>query len=121
MGCGIAVVFAYAGHQVSIIDFKARDATAFARLATNALAEVSNTLISLARFGLFDEKQCERLSRRVKILPEAEARPGTFLRGGDLRRRPRGARRQTSRARPRLGACRPTGDHRFHHVDYDGR
>ena len=74
MGCGIAVVFAYAGHQVSIIDFKARDATAFARLATNALAEVSNTLISLARFGLFDEKQCERLSRRVKILPEAEAR-----------------------------------------------
>ena len=71
MGRGIAVVFAYAGHQVSIIDFKARDATAFAQLVTDTLAEVSETLTSLAGLGLFDEKQVERLSRRVKILPEA--------------------------------------------------
>ena len=71
MGRGIAVVFAYAGHQVSIIDFKVRDATAFAQLATDTLAEVSDTLTSLAALGLFDEKQAERLGRRVKVLPEA--------------------------------------------------
>ena len=32
MGRGIAVVFAYAGHQVALVDFKARDEAAFQKL-----------------------------------------------------------------------------------------
>ena len=41
MGRGIAVVFAYAGHQVSLVDFKPRDAAAFEKLSGDALAEVA--------------------------------------------------------------------------------
>ena len=33
MGRGIAVVFAYAGHQVALVDFKPRDAAAFEKLS----------------------------------------------------------------------------------------
>ena len=33
MGRGIAVAFAYAGHAVTLVDFKPRDAASFAKLA----------------------------------------------------------------------------------------
>ena len=36
MGRGIAVVFAFAGHDVVVVDFKQRDADAAARLATRS-------------------------------------------------------------------------------------
>ena len=62
MGRGIAVAFAYAGHDVTLVDFKPRDAEAFARLAAEALAEVRATLASLARFGLFDEDEVDASS-----------------------------------------------------------
>ena len=52
MGRGMAVAFAYAGHPVSIVDFKPRDAGLFEALADDALNEIRNTLISLSRFGL---------------------------------------------------------------------
>ena len=48
MGRGIAVVFAYAGHKVSLVDFKPRDHTAFRKLAddndrpNDCLVEVVN-------------------------------------------------------------------------------
>ena len=73
MGRGIAVVFAYAGHQVTVVDFKARDPSAFAKLATEATQEVRTTLTSLARFGLFDESNVDRLVARVQVVPEAQA------------------------------------------------
>ena len=53
MGRGIAVVFAYAGHNVTLVDCKARDAEAFRTLAGDAIAEVRNVLGTLASFGLF--------------------------------------------------------------------
>ena len=74
MGRGIAVVFAYAGHKVSVVDFKAREPAAFARLAAEATQEVRTTLASLARFGLFDERYVGRLVARVEVVPEARAR-----------------------------------------------
>jgi len=40
MGRGIAVVFAYAGHPVTIVDFKPRDADTFNSLAAAAMDEV---------------------------------------------------------------------------------
>jgi 3-hydroxybutyryl-CoA dehydrogenase len=73
MGRGIAVVFAYAGHDVAIVDFKPRDAEAFARLAKEAMDEVRQTLGMLARLGLFAEADVERIAAKVSVVPEAEA------------------------------------------------
>jgi 3-hydroxybutyryl-CoA dehydrogenase len=73
MGRGIAVVFAYAGHPVTIVDFKPRDAGAFGTLATEAIEEVRGTLASLARFGLFDESKVAAIAARVTVVPEPDA------------------------------------------------
>ena len=73
MGRGIAVVFAYAGHDVAIVDFKARDEDAFAKLAAEAHGEVRSTLRTLASFGLFDESAVETIASRVRVVPEAQA------------------------------------------------
>jgi 3-hydroxybutyryl-CoA dehydrogenase len=73
MGRGIATVFAYAGHEVTVVDFKARDAAAFATLAADAMREVRATLASLAQFGLFDEGDIDRLTARVRVVPQAQA------------------------------------------------
>ncbi len=73
MGRGIAVAFAYAGHRVAIVDFKARNAEAFDALAEEALGEIRKTLISLSRFGLLIAVDVERIMTRVRVVPEAEA------------------------------------------------
>src|SRR5262245_5454059 len=73
MGRGIAVVFAYAGQKVTVIDFKPREPAAFATLAADAMQEVRTTLATLARFGLFDERDVDRLAARVEVVPEARA------------------------------------------------
>ena len=73
MGRGIAVVFAYAGHDVTLVDFKARDDAAFAKLADDARGEVRNVLATLASFGLFDPAAVETLMRRVSVVPERDA------------------------------------------------
>src|SRR6478735_7716288 len=73
MGRGIAVAFAYAGHAVTLVDFKPRDAASFARLAAEATDEVRGTLTSLARIGLFDEDKVDRIVARVAVVRESEA------------------------------------------------
>jgi 3-hydroxybutyryl-CoA dehydrogenase len=73
MGRGIAVVFAYAGHKVTLVDFKAREAAAFAKLSDDARSDVRNVLRLLAQFGLFDEAAVETIARRVSVVPEAQA------------------------------------------------
>jgi 3-hydroxybutyryl-CoA dehydrogenase len=77
MGRGIAVVFAYAGHAVTIVDFKPRPPADFARLAGEATAEIKSTLASLAKLGLFDAVAVETIAARVSVVPEGEA--GTAL------------------------------------------
>jgi 3-hydroxybutyryl-CoA dehydrogenase len=77
MGRGIAVVFAYAGHSVVIVDFKSRPEADFARLAKDATDEIRRTLTSLAQFGLFDVGAVETLVARVTVVPESQA--GTAL------------------------------------------
>jgi len=74
MGRGIAVVFAYAGHAVTVVDFKARAQAEFEQLAAAAHDEVRKTLLSLARFGLFAEQSVDAIARRVSVVPEAQAR-----------------------------------------------
>ena len=73
MGRGIAVVFAYAGHNVTLVDLKPRDEAAFRKLADDALNEVRNTLATLAGFGLFDPAAVETLIARVSVVPERQA------------------------------------------------
>jgi len=73
MGRGIAVVFAYAGHRVTLVDFKPRDTVAFNKLSGEALTEVRNTLATLAGFGLFDPAAVDTLMARVSVVPESAA------------------------------------------------
>jgi 3-hydroxybutyryl-CoA dehydrogenase len=79
MGRGIAVAFAYAGHDVAIVDFKPRNDTAFAKLAGDAVSEVRNTLMSLSRFGLMTVAAVDTIMGRVRVVSEADA--GAALRG----------------------------------------
>jgi 3-hydroxybutyryl-CoA dehydrogenase len=73
MGRGIAVVFAYAGHPVTMVDFKPRARADFDKLAGEALGEVRRTLASLAALGLFDPGLVETIAARVSVVPESEA------------------------------------------------
>lgn len=73
MGRGIAVAFAYAGHDVAVIDFKPRDAAAFDRLAAAALAEIRATLQTLARVGMMLAVDVEAVLARVSVVPDSAA------------------------------------------------
>jgi 3-hydroxybutyryl-CoA dehydrogenase len=73
MGRGLAVVFAYAGHDVALIDLKQREADRFDRLAQDAQAEIRTTLATLAQLGFFAAAQTDAIARRVRVVPQAEA------------------------------------------------
>jgi 3-hydroxybutyryl-CoA dehydrogenase len=73
MGRGIAVVFAYAGHPVKVVDFKPRSGADFKRVETEALGEIRGVLTSLSAFGMFDPAQIETILSRVSIVPESGA------------------------------------------------
>jgi 3-hydroxybutyryl-CoA dehydrogenase len=73
MGRGIAVVFAYAGHDVAVVDFKARPEADFKKLSAEAMTEVERTLGTLAKLGLFDASAVKQIAARVRVVPMAEA------------------------------------------------
>jgi 3-hydroxybutyryl-CoA dehydrogenase len=73
MGRGIAVVFAYAGHDVAVIDFKPRIGRDFEHLAAGVQEEVRATLSSLASFGLFEERHVAAIAGRVTVVPTSAA------------------------------------------------
>ena len=78
MGRGLAVVFAYAGHDVALIDLKPREADQFARLAEEAHGEIAATLTMLARLGLFAATDAAAIAGRVRVVYErAYSRPPT--------------------------------------------
>ena len=64
MGRGIGHVFAYAGYEVDIIDFKPRAQD----LAGPVLAEIAGNLQLLAGFGLLDEAQQARILGRIRVV-----------------------------------------------------
>src|SRR5436853_4507251 len=72
MGRGMAVAFAYAGHPVIMIDVKARAEEQFVSLQAEALGEISNTLASLARFGLLTNRDANTVISRVPMVPRAK-------------------------------------------------
>lgn len=74
MGRGIAHAFAYAGHDVVLVDAKARDDTAFATLREAALGEVRGTLTMLAELGQFDAARVDMLMARMRVVSAHDAR-----------------------------------------------
>lgn len=73
MARGIAVVFAYAGHRVSILDVKARAERGFAEQAAAAIAEVKSILLSFADFGLLPAGAVDSILSRVSVASERDA------------------------------------------------
>ena len=73
MGRGIAVVFAYAGHDVTVVDFRPRLPEDFQRCCGQVLDEVRQTLASLASLGLFPLTAVDAIVARVSVVPQAEA------------------------------------------------
>jgi len=69
MGRGIGHVFAYAGYQVDIIDFKpiARD------LSGPVMAEIAANLKLLAGLGLLNESQQAAILGRIRVIGHAQA------------------------------------------------
>jgi 3-hydroxybutyryl-CoA dehydrogenase len=75
MGRGIAVVFAFAGHDVALVDAKPRDPAAFATLAAEVAAEIRGTLGMMARIGLMQPDDVAPLAARIRTVPYHEADP----------------------------------------------
>lgn len=73
MGRGIAVVFAYAGHAVDVIDFKPRDAAGLAALRADVMREVTDTLRTLAQLGMFGEQDVTAIAQRVSVIGHDDA------------------------------------------------
>lgn len=73
MGRGIAVVFAYAGHPVKLVDFKPRSESDFRKIEAEALGEIRGVLTNLASFGMFDGSKVDTILSRVSVVPESGA------------------------------------------------
>jgi 3-hydroxybutyryl-CoA dehydrogenase len=75
MGRGIAVVFAFAGHEVVLIDFKRRETSAFEAVAVEAKAEIRSTLEILSRIDLLPMELVRTIANRITIVPQQDAAP----------------------------------------------
>ncbi len=73
MGQGLAHVFAYAGHQVTLVDFKDRAASEFATTAENAIAAIRSNLRDCAAAGLFATDAIEQILGRIQVLHRDDA------------------------------------------------
>lgn len=73
MGRGIAHAFAYAGHDVVLIDVKVRDPVAGEALRGQAIAEIAGSLSGLANAGGFDAREVQPILGRVKVALREEA------------------------------------------------
>ena len=73
MGRGIAHVFAYAGYQVDVLDFKARAPDDGRRVREAALGEVAGNLALLGDLGVVTEEQRQAILGRIRVLPLEEA------------------------------------------------
>jgi len=73
MGRGIAHVFAYAGHSVTLIDIKQRSADEFDALVAANLDEIRSNLLDCARAGLFDTSAIDQIVSRITVVNRDEA------------------------------------------------
>jgi len=73
MGRGIAHAFAYAGHEVLLVDLKDRTPDAARKLAEEARTEVDASLATLAALGAFDDGARPGILARIRFVPRSEA------------------------------------------------
>ena len=73
MGRGIAHAFAFAGHEVVLIDAKPRDRAGTGTLREQAMAEIRASLTALAGAGGFDAREIEPTLARVRFAAREEA------------------------------------------------
>ncbi|HEY5634849.1 MAG TPA: 3-hydroxybutyryl-CoA dehydrogenase [Burkholderiaceae bacterium] len=73
MGRGIATAFAYAGHEVLLIDVKERPAAQAAELERAALAEIDTALGAMSRWGAFDDALRPAILQRVRFAARDQA------------------------------------------------
>lgn len=73
MGRGIAHAFAWAGHEVLLIDAKPRGRAAVAKLRKQAFAELRATLASHLELGGFDAKTVAPMLSRVRFVARDQA------------------------------------------------
>lgn len=73
MGRGMAHAFAYAGHDVVLIDAKARTPADFDAVRAGALAEVRGSLGMLAGLGQFDPSAIDAIVSRIRVVARHEA------------------------------------------------
>ncbi len=71
MGRGLAIVFAYAGHPVHLIDLKERPDSE--RLLATAEQEIRDTLAMLSSCGLFDVDQISSIAERITYVSVSSA------------------------------------------------
>jgi len=71
MGRGIALAFAYAGHEVALIDLKPRDD--WDQLRAEAIAEMRASLAMLAELGAMPADAVARIMGRIRLHPEAQS------------------------------------------------
>jgi len=73
MGRGIAHVFAYAGHPVTVVDLKERDADGARRTEAALREEIDANLRFLASLGILDDAKVESILGRVAYAHGAAA------------------------------------------------
>jgi 3-hydroxybutyryl-CoA dehydrogenase len=73
MGRGIAHAFAYAGHEVLVVDLKERTPEAARKLGNEARSEVDASLAMLASLGAFDDGARPGILARICFVSRGEA------------------------------------------------
>ena len=73
MGRGIAIVFAYAGHPVTLVDLKTRADGAADALRDAAMRDIAAQLDALSAAGLFATSETPAILRRIDFAPAAAA------------------------------------------------
>jgi 3-hydroxybutyryl-CoA dehydrogenase len=73
MGRGIAHVFAYAGHRVTLIDVKARAPADARRLEGEARREIEGSLAALAEIGVFAAAEIPAILERLSFAARDQA------------------------------------------------
>jgi len=73
MGRVITIAFAYAGHDIALIDSRRREPAAAARLRDEAFTEIRQSLESLARLGAMDPGSIDAIAARVQWVDATDA------------------------------------------------
>ena len=67
MGRGLAHVFAYAGHEVRLVDIKERDDESYTELANSAMYDIRSTVSLMAQLGQIKNDDVDTILDRVSI------------------------------------------------------